>query len=267
LLQQKTEHGWRSGIEQNVERWWRVMDGRAMNDATPINPQRVFRELSPRLPEHCILTCDSGSAANWYARDIKIRRGMMASLSGGLATMGPAVPYALAAKFAYPQRPVIALVGDGAMQMNGLNGLITIARHWKNWRDPHLIVMVLKNGDLNEVTWEERAMGGNPRYPASQDLPDFPYAAYADLLGLQGIRVDRPEDVGPAWERALAADRPCLLEMVTDPNVPPLPPDVSMQQAKAYLTALIKGDPEAIAIVKATVKETWESWFPPAKKD
>ncbi|HEV7816863.1 MAG TPA: thiamine pyrophosphate-requiring protein [Janthinobacterium sp.] len=267
LLQQKTERGWRSGIEQNVERWWRVMDGRAMNDATPINPQRVFRELSPRLPEHCILTCDSGSAANWYARDIKIRRGMMASLSGGLATMGPAVPYALAAKFAYPQRPVIALVGDGAMQMNGLNGLITIARHWKNWRDPHLIVMVLKNGDLNEVTWEERAMGGNPRYPASQDLPDFPYAAYADLLGLQGIRVDRPEDVGPAWERALAADRPCLLEMVTDPNVPPLPPDVSMQQAKAYLTALIKGDPEAIAIVKATVKETWESWFPPAKKD
>jgi pyruvate dehydrogenase (quinone) len=264
LLERKTDRGWQTDIEEDVRRWWRVLEGRAMNDAVPINPQRVFWELSPRLPDNCILTCDSGSAANWYARDLKMRRGMMASLSGGLATMGPGVPYAIAAKFAYPERYVIAMVGDGAMQMNGLNGLITIAKYWKTWRDPRLVVMVLNNGDLNQVTWEQRAMEGDPRYIPSQEVPDFPYAGYADLLGLRGIRVNRPEEIGPAWDQALSADRPCLLEMVTDPNVPPLPPDISMKEAKAYLSALIKGDADSIAVIKASAKEVWENWFPPS---
>jgi len=266
LLERKTERAWQADIEEDVRRWWRVLEGRAMNAATPINPQRVFWELSPRLPDNCILTCDSGSAANWYARDIKMRRGMMASLSGGLATMGPAVPYAIAAKFAYPERPVIAMLGDGAMQMNGLNGLITIAKHWTAWRNPRLVVMVLNNGDLNQVTWEQRAMEGDPRYIPSQAVPDFPYAGYADLLGLRGIRVNRPEDIGLAWDQALSADRPCLLEMVTDPNVPPLPPEISMKEAKAYLSAMIKGDADSIAVVKASAKEIWEGWFPPSAK-
>ncbi|SFU83385.1 thiamine pyrophosphate-requiring protein [Pseudoduganella namucuonensis] len=265
LLERKQERGWQQQIEENTQRWWQVLEARAMNEADPVNPQRVFWELSSRLPDKSIITCDSGSSANWYARDVKLRRGMMASLSGGLATMGPAVPYAIAAKFAWPDRPVIALAGDGAMQMNGINGLITVARLWPQWRDPRLVVMVLNNGDLNLVTWEARAMGGDPRYAPSQGLPDFPYAAYGELLGLKGIRVSRPEDVGPAWDAALAADRPCVLEMVTDPNVPPLPPDVSLKQAGAYVSALLKGDPDSIAIVKATIKETWDSWFPPAR--
>ncbi|RJF95667.1 thiamine pyrophosphate-requiring protein [Noviherbaspirillum saxi] len=265
-LRPRQDHAWRNTIEQNVDRWWRVLEERAMNEAHPINPQRVFWELSSRLPDDVILTCDSGSAANWYARDIKIRRGMMASLSGGLATMGPAVPYAIAAKYAHPDRPVIALVGDGAMQMNGINGLITIAKLWRTWRDPRLVVMVLNNGDLNQVTWEQRAMEGDPKFEASQNLPDFRYAAYADLLGLHGIRVDRPEQVGPAWEAALSSRCPTVLEMVTDPDVPPLPPHISAKQAKAYMTAMLHRDPDALGTVIASAREWWDSMFPGKRK-
>lgn len=221
LLKPKQDHEWRKQIESNVERWWRVLQARAESRADPINPQRVFWELSSRLPESCILTCDSGSAANWYARDLKIRRGMMASLSGGLATMGPAVPYAIAAKLAHPERHVIALVGDGAMQMNGINGLITIADLWRQWQSPRLTIMVLNNGDLNQVTWEQRAVQGDPKYEESQVLPGFAYAEYARLLGLNGIRVDHPDGVGKAWDTALRADIPTVIEMMTDPNVPP----------------------------------------------
>jgi pyruvate dehydrogenase (quinone) len=265
-LRHKQDRSWRNEVEKNVDRWWRVLHARAMNTANPINPQRVFWELSPRLPDNCILTCDSGSAANWYARDLKMRRGMMASLSGGLATMGPAVPYAIAAKYAHPDRHVIALLGDGAMQMNGLNGLITIARSWKEWKDARLTVMVLNNGDLNQVTWEQRAMAGDPKFEASQVVPDFPYAAYADLLGLNGIRVDNPDAVGPAWDQALSAAKPTVLEFVTDPEVPPLPPHIEMKHAKAYMSALIKRDPNSIAMIKQSAKEMWDGMFPPSKK-
>jgi len=257
LLQRKTDRAWRETIEKNVAHWWRVLEARAMVDAKPINPQRVFWELSKRLPERAILTCDSGSAANWYARDLKIRRGMMASLSGGLATMGPGVPYAIAAKFVHPERPVIAMVGDGAMKMNGINGLVTAARNWKRWSNPTLVFMVLNNGDLNQVTWEQRVMEGDPKYSPSQDVPEFAYARYAELVGLEGVRVERPEDIGPAWDRALAAGRPTVLEMVTDPDVPPLPPHITTKQAKAYLEALIKRDPDAIEIVKASARQMW----------
>jgi pyruvate dehydrogenase (quinone) len=264
-LRKKTDSAWRRAIEDGVERWWRVLEARAMNEAVPINPQRVFWELSPRLPDRCILTCDSGSAANWYARDLKLRRGMMASLSGGLATMGPAVPYAIAAKYAHPDRPVIALVGDGAMQMNGVNALITIATVWRRWQDPRLVVMVLNNGDLNQVTWEQRVMEGDPKFEQSQVVPEFPYARYAELLGLSGIRIDRPGDIGAAWDQALASDVPTVLEMVTDPNVPPLPPHVSFKDARSFLSALLHRDPDALRMVTASFKEVWDGLFPPDK--
>lgn len=261
-LTRKTDRQWRSEIEEGVARWWRVLQERADNQGDRINPQQVFWALSPRLPDQCILTCDSGSAANWYARDLKLRRGMMASLSGGLATMGPAVPYAIAAKYAHPRRPVIALVGDGAMQMNGISGLITISKVWREWADPRLIVMVLNNGDLNQVTWEQRAMAGVPKFEASQEVPDFPYAGYATMLGLNGIRVERGADVAAAWDKALAADRPTVLEMVTDPDVPPLPPHITAKNAKAYFKALLGGDADAKDIVIASAKEWWASVFP-----
>ncbi len=257
FLERQQDRSWRDAIEKNVAKWWKVLEERALAKAEPINPQRVFWELSSRLPERAILTCDSGSAANWYARDLKIRRGMLASLSGGLATMGPGVPYAIAAKFVHPDRPVIAMVGDGAMQMNGINGLVTAAKYFRRWSNPTLVIMVLNNGDLNQVTWEQRVMEGDPKFSGSQDVPDFPYAAYAQMLGLGGMRVEKPEDIGPAWEAALSAERPMVLEMVTDPSVPPLPPHVTFKQAKSYLEALIKGDPDAIDVVKESARQMW----------
>lgn len=262
LLKRKEDRSWRKRIEKGITAWWKLLEARAMQEANPINPQRVFWELSPRLPDNCILSSDSGSAANWFARDLKIRRGMMASLSGNLATMCPGVPYAIAAKFAFPDRVAIALVGDGAMQMLGNNELITISKYWKEWSDPRLIVLVLNNRDLNQVTWEMRAMAGNPKYEASQDLPDFPFAKYAELLGLRGLRVDKPEDIGPAWDEALSSNRPVVLEAYTDPNVPTLPPHISFREAAAYSSALRKGDPEEGGIIKQTIKDAVATVLP-----
>jgi pyruvate dehydrogenase (quinone) len=261
-LARKSDRSWREQIEHEVGEWWTLIEERAGLSADPVNPQLLFHELSKRLPDGAILCSDSGSSANWYARDVQLRKGMMASLSGTLATMGPGVPYAIAAKFAYPDRPVIAMVGDGAMQMNGINELITIAKYHHRWSDQRLIVMVLNNRDLNQVTWEQRAMSGDPKFEGSQDLPDFPYASYAEMLGLRGIRVDAPEQVGPAWDAALSADRPVVLEAVTDPEVPPLPPHITIEQAKALSSALIGGDPSAREIIKQSFKQKAEEFLP-----
>ncbi|MGI8955358.1 MAG: thiamine pyrophosphate-requiring protein [Chthoniobacterales bacterium] len=265
LLERKEDRSWRETIESNIKEWWEVLEARAMNSANPINPERVFWELSPRLPDTCILASDSGSSANWFARDLKVRRGMMASLSGNLATMGPGVPYSVAAKFAWPDRPVIALVGDGAMLMNGINCLITIANYWKEWSDPRLIIMVLANHDLNQVTWEQRIMTGDPKYEASQDVPDFPFANYAEMLGLRGIRVDKPEDVGPAWDRALAADRPVVYEALTDPEVPTLPPHITFKEAENFVKSIVKGDPDSGGMIRGAFKDAVESFLPHQK--
>ncbi|HWC86343.1 MAG TPA: thiamine pyrophosphate-requiring protein [Solirubrobacteraceae bacterium] len=261
-LKRKEGRGWREHIEGEVAQWWKLMEARAHLEADPVNPQLVFYELSQRLPEGAILAADSGSAANWFARDLKLRPGMMASLSGTLATMGPGVPYAVGAKFAHPTRPVIALVGDGAMQMNGINELITIAKYRERWSDQRLIVLVLNNRDLNQVTWEQRAMSGDPKFEGSQDLPDFPYARYAEMLGLHGIRVDTPDRVGPAWDEALSAGRPVVYEAVTDPNVPPLPPHITIEQAKALTSALLKGDPDVRDIVKQSFTQKAQEFLP-----
>jgi len=267
LLEHKSEQGWRETVERNVAEWWQVLEARAMSSADPINPQRVFWELSSRLPDNCILTSDSGSAVNWYARDLKVRRGMLGSLSGTLASMGAGVPYAIAAKFAFPERAVIALVGDGAMQMNGNSELITIAHYWKQWRNPQLIVMVLNNRDLNQVTWEQRAMAGDPKFTESQTVPDFSYAQYAEQLGLQGIRVADPEQISSAWETALQADRPVVLEAIADPSVPPLPPRITLAQAKAYVSSVLHGDPNSSAMLKSSAKQLFDSLVPNIERD
>jgi len=255
LLDRKSDRSWQLQIEQDVQRWQQLMERRAQDPASPMNPQRAFRELSSRLPEDCILTCDSGSATAWYALHLQLRRGMSASLSGGLATMGCALPYAIGAKFAHPRRHVIALAGDGAMQMNGLNALITIARYWRRWGNPKLTIAVLNNRDLNFVTWEQRGQQADPKFAPSQELPDFAYADFARMLGLHGIRVERAEDAGPAWDKALNADRPTLVELVVDANVPPLPPQVTRKQMQAYYEAIAKGDPDAEAIKAAIERQ------------
>ena len=261
LLEPKEDRSWQERVMAEVTDWWELMERRALEDADPINPQRVFWELSPRLPDGCILTSDSGSSANWFARDLRLRAGMMASLSGTLATMGPGVPYAIAAKFAHPDRPVIALVGDGAMQMNGLNELITIAKYRSRWTDQRLVVMVLNNRDLNQVTWEQRALQGDPMYPATQQIPDFPYARYAELIGLRGIRVDDPAQVGEAWDEALSAGIPVVLEAIVDPDVPPLPPFITFEQAKHFAQAAI-GDPRRGQIVRQSLRQMLDTLVP-----
>ncbi|MFL5866600.1 MAG: thiamine pyrophosphate-requiring protein [Thermoleophilaceae bacterium] len=253
-LVRKEDRAWREQIEHEVERWWTILEERAMDDADPLNPLRVFHELSPRLPDQCILTADSGSATNWWARHLKLRKGMKAALSGTLATMCPGVPYAFAAKYAYPDRPVIAALGDGAMQMLGINALIDVADKYERWSNRQLIVLVLNNHDLNQVTWEQRVLAGDPKLEVSQVIPDFPYARYAELLGLRGIRVDSPDQVAPAWDEALAADRPVVYEAITDPEVPPLPPHIMFDQAQHLAKALVKGDPAAGRIVSQSVK-------------
>lgn len=261
-LRYKTDRSWRRGIEEGIKDWWELMEDRAMLSADPINPQRVFWELSSKLPDNCILTCDSGSSANWFARDLKVRHGMMASLSGTLATMCPGVPYAIAAKMAYPERVVIAMVGDGAMQMLGNDGLVTIKKFWKDWSDPRLIVLVLNNQDLNQVTWEQRVLSGDPKFPDSQTIPDFPYAAYAELLGLKGIELDNPKGIGEAWDRALSADRPVVIDAHVDPDVPPLPPHITFRQARHFMTAMFKADEDVLGISRQSMKEMLQSWLP-----
>jgi pyruvate dehydrogenase (quinone) len=264
LLEQKPESTWRRGIETAMAAWWKTLDERAMVPADPINPQRVFWELSKRLPENCIMTGDSGSVANWYARDIKMRRGMMGSLSGSLASLGAATPYAMAAKMAFPDRVVIAFIGDGAMQMNGLNVMITISKYWKEWSDPRLIVMVLNNRDLNQVTWEERIQLGVGKTESTQSIPDFPYHKYAELLGLKGIFVNDPEKLGAAWDEALAADRPVILECYTDPNVPPLPPHITLKDAKNFMT-MMSSEPELGSVLKNSARQILASVLPGGK--
>jgi pyruvate dehydrogenase (quinone) len=253
-LRRKEDRSWREQIEDNVRRWWEILADRAMQDAQPLNPQRVFHELSPRLPERCILTADSGSSTNWWARHLKLRDGMMAALSGTLATMCPGIPYALAAKFAYPDRPVIASLGDGAMQMLGINTLIDIVKYWERWSDPRLIILVLNNQDLNQVTWEQRVLAGDPKLEASQVIPDFPYARYAEMLGFEGIRVHSPDQVADAWDEALNADRPVVYEAITDPEVPPLPPHIRFEQATSLAQAMAKGEPNTLRIAMQSLK-------------
>jgi pyruvate dehydrogenase (quinone) len=266
LLDSKTQHSWRDGIVKNVASWWETLEKRALQPANPVNPQRVTWELSPRLPDRVILTSDSGSCANWFARDLKMRRGMMASLSGGLASMGAAVPYAIAAKFAHPDCPVIALVGDGAMQMNNMAELITVAKYWRRWADRRWIVCVFNNQDLNQVTWEQRIMEGDPKFNASQDIPDVPYHRFAELIGLKGIFVDSADAVGPAWDEALAADRPVVLEIRTDPEVPPLPPHITLAQAKNFARAAAKGDPHERGMIAGAARQLFSKLLPGRKK-
>ena len=262
LLERKEDRSWREDIEAKVARWWETMEQEAMVEADPINPMRLFHELSTRLPGNAIVTADSGSSANWYARQLKFHDGIRGSLSGNLATMGPGVPYGIGAKFGHPDRPVIVFAGDGAMQMNGLAELITIKHYWEQWTDPRLIVAVLHNDDLNQVTWEMRAMEGAPKFTESQTLPDVDYAAFATSLGLQGINVDKPADLGPAWERALAADRPTLLDVRTDPSIPPIPPHATFEQAKDAAKAILKGDENARRVIVEGIKTKVQEFLP-----
>ena len=262
LLHRKQDRSWREDIESNVAQWWQTLERLALTDADPVNPMRIFYELSQRLPANAVVAADSGSAANWYARHLRFHGDIRGSLSGTLATMGNGVPYVIGAKWAHPDRPSIALVGDGAMQMNGAAELITVARYWQQWADPRLIVAVLHNNDLNQVTWEMRAMEGAPKFPESQTLPDVDYAGFARSLGLNGVNLDTAEAIGPAWQTALAADRPTVLDILCDPDVPPFPPHATFDQAKATAEAVLHGDEDAWGFVKQGIKQKAQQYLP-----
>ena len=242
LLARKTNREWQQEIKQNVKVWWDLVGEWARREANPLNPRLLFQELSPRLPDKAIMASDSGSSSSWTAQYIRIREGMQFSVSGTLATMGCAVPYAVAAKFAYPERVVFAFAGDGAMQMGGNDELITIQKYWRQWSNPRLIVLVLNNQDLNFVTWEQRLMQGEPKFDESQILPNFNYATYAESLGFLGIRVEKPEQVIPAWEAALQADRPVVIDAVTDPEILVFTPQVATKFAAKLAQAIEQGD-------------------------
>ncbi|MEU5260264.1 thiamine pyrophosphate-requiring protein [Amycolatopsis sp. NPDC021455] len=261
-LKSKPDRSWRETIEKNVASWWETVDKEAAVDADPVNPMAVVNELSKRIPENAIVTADSGSSTNWYARNLRIRGDIRGSLSGTLATMGPGVPYAIGAKFAHPDRPVIALVGDGAMQMNGLAELITIARYHTLWSDPRCVICVFHNNDLNQVTWELRAMGGAPKFEESQTLPDVDYAGFALSLGLAAVTVDKPDQLASAWDTALAAGKPAVLDVRCDPEVPPIPPHATFEQVKSAAQAVLKGDPDAFHLVAQGVKTKLQEFLP-----
>ncbi|MEZ0580734.1 thiamine pyrophosphate-requiring protein [Nocardioides sp. MH1] len=254
LLERKEDRAWRDGICADVERWWQVMDSEAHVSADPVNPMRIFHEFSAQAPDDAMIAADSGSAADWYARHVRMRGAMRGTLSGTLATMGPAVPYMIGAKFAHPDRPAIAFEGDGAMQMNGMAELLTISRYWREWADPRCVVAVLHNNDLNQVTWELRAMGGTPEFVESQALPEVSYAEFAASIGLGAITVTDPEELAGAWRTALTADRPYVLDVHCDPDVPPIPPHADLEQMKATAQALIKGDPSRWGVIKEGLK-------------
>ena len=266
LLEHKSDRGWRETIEAGVADWWKVVEDRAFAKADPVNPQRVVWEMSPRLPADAIITSDSGSCANWFARDLRIKRGQLASLSGGLASMGAAVPYAIAAKFAHPDRPVVALVGDGAMQMNNMAELITVSKYWKQWATPTWICCVWNNEDLNQVTWEQRVMLGEPRFDATQRIPNVPYAEFARSIGLGAVYVDDPELLGAAWESALASPVPFLIEVKTDPEVPPLPPHISFEQAGKFMATMLKGDTGGVHLIAASARQVLASVLPGGRR-
>lgn len=267
-LRRKEDRSWRRHIEREVRRWWQIVEDRSLQGGRPMNPQRVVWELSSRLPPRCILTADSGSSTNWWARQLKIRKGMEASLAGTLATMGSATPYAISARFDFPDRPVIAMLGDGAFQMNGMNELITVKRYMDRLmadRQP-FIFCVFNNQDLNQVTWEQRVLAGDPKFGRSQAIPDVPAAKYAELLGFKGIYCDRADRIGEAWDEALATtDRPVVLEVKVDPETPPLPPHIKLSQAQKMATALVKGEPERAGIIKKALKGKVAELRPPRR--
>jgi pyruvate dehydrogenase (quinone) len=267
LLHRKEDRSWQESLTSKIADWWKTMDAEAHVTADPVNPMRIFSEFSRQAPADAIVTSDSGSSANWYARQVRMRGSMRGSLSGNLATMGPAVPYAIGAKFAHPDRPAVAFEGDGAMQMNGLAELITISRYWHEWADPRLVVAVLHNNDLNQVTWELRAMGGTPKFVESQALPDVSYADFATSIGLGALTVTDPDDLASAWQTALGADRPYVLDVHCDPDIPPIPPHATLEQMTSMAKALIKGDTSRWGVIKEGLKTKVQEALPHSNDD
>jgi pyruvate dehydrogenase (quinone) len=255
LLDIKKDLSWQNGIADEMASWEVEMEEQAMLDYDDgANPRRVYHELNKRLPEHAIVTADAGTTADWYGHHIRLRRGMLGDLSGRLASMMASMPYAIAAKFAYPDRPVICTIGDGAFQMLGMNELITVKKYLAEWENPQLIVLVMHNNDLTQVSWEMRTEDGNPVWRTAQDVESVDYAGWAELLGFTGIRINADDEIEQAWDTAFANQGVTLIDAYVSRNVPPLPPHITKEYARQMGIALLKGDPFELEVIKDSAK-------------
>ena len=255
LLDQKKDLSWQDDVAKDMEEWEVEMEAQAMvayDDG--VNPRRIYFELNKRLPENAIVTADAGTSADWYAQHIRLMRGMRGDLSGRLATMLAAMPYATAAKFAYSDRTVVCTIGDGAFQMLGMNELITIKKHLGKWDNGRFIILVLHNDDLSQVSWEMRTEDANPVWRTAQDVESVDFAAWATLLGFTGIAVHTDGEIEAAWDRAFAEEGVTLIDAYTSRNIPPLPPHITREYAKATGMALLHGDPFGLEVVKDSAK-------------
>ena len=269
LLRRNEDRSWQEKISGEVADWWRLMEDRGQPEDRPaeggttrIRPQTLFAALSRHLPDNAIISSDSGSAANWFARHVRIRRGMQASLSGNLATMVPGMPYTVSAKFCHPDRVAVGTIGDGAMQMGGMAELVTVAKYWRQWSDPRMVLIILNNEDLNQVTWEQRVMEGDPKFDASQELPYVDFAAFARSLGLGGVKVEKAAQVDGAMRAAFSADRPFVIDAMTDPEEPPLPPHITIEQAKAYGRSILEDPSGGFAGAVNAMREKVDEFLP-----
>jgi len=251
LLRQKEDLSWQEKAAAEMRDWEDELGAQAEQAYDDgVNPRRVYYELNKRLPAGAIVTADAGTTADWYGQHIRLRDGMRGDLSGRLATMLAAMPYAEAAKFAYPDRTVVCTIGDGAFQMLGMNELITIKKYLSRWSDPSFIILVLHNDDLTQVSWEMRTEDANPVWSTSQDVESVDYAGWARLLGFNGITVESDDDIEAAWDAAFAHRGVTLIDAHTSKNVPPLPPHITAEFAKNTAFALLKGDPDGFEVIK-----------------
>src|SRR5262249_9182634 len=233
--------------QQNMKEWRQTMCERESRDDMPLKPQVVARQLNELLADDAIITTDSGTITTWVARHISIKRNQMFSCSGNLATMAPGLPYALGAQAAYPNRQVVAFVGDGGFTML-MGELAPAVKHALPIK-----VIIIKNNTLGQIKWEQMVFLGNPKYAC--DLHPIDFVKFADACGAFGIRCDRPDNVRSVLEAALRTPGPAVVEAVVDPYEPPMPPGVTPEQAWHLAEALARGEPNRGQIVKTIFED------------
>ncbi|HEV7395295.1 MAG TPA: thiamine pyrophosphate-dependent enzyme [Pyrinomonadaceae bacterium] len=235
LVEHKADRSFLEKAQEGMKDWWELMRKQAERDDVPIKPQRVAWELSELAADDAIVSTDSGTITSWIARHFVIRGTQKFSCSGTLATMAPALPYAIAAKLAYPERQSIAFIGDGGFSML-MADFLTAVKY-----ELPIVVVIIKNNTLGQIKWEQIVFLGNPEYGVELTNPDF--AKYAEICGGVGFTVEKPEQIRPALQQAFAAGKPAIVEVVVDPFEPPMPPKVTLKQATKFAEALIKGEP------------------------
>jgi pyruvate dehydrogenase (quinone)/pyruvate oxidase len=247
MLERKDDRGFLEKAQKGMKDWIALMEERGTRGDRPMKPQVVAWELGKRLSPTAIVSCDSGTVATWWARHIPARRGQMYSLSGTLATMANGLPYTIAAQVAHPGRQCVAFVGDGAFSML-MAEFATAVKY-----DLPIKVVVVKNNSLGMIKWEQMVFLGNPEFAC--DLHPIDYAAFARACGAAGFSVDDPSRCGAVLDEALAHPGPALVEATVDPHVPPMPANITVEQAAKFTESLLKGQPASGKILRTVLKD------------